>query len=58
MSIVKKGKLALNPDKAEIDTRFIANEEIEFGVGVEFADSEGKLQPFGTGVTIILLVLP
>lgn len=49
MSIDKKGKLALNPEKAEIDTRFIANEEIDFGAGVEFADSEGKLNKFGTG---------
>lgn len=49
MAIDKKGKLALNPDKAEIDARFIANEEINFGKGVEFADSEGKLQTFSTG---------
>jgi len=49
MSIAKKGKLALNPDKAEIDTRFIASEEIDFGAGVEFADTEGKLQMYGTG---------
>lgn len=49
MAIVKKGKFAGNPQKAEIDTRFKASAAIKFGKGVELGASDDVVATFAGG---------
>ena len=49
MSITKKGKFAGNPQKAKVDTRFKASEDIDFGVGVEYTDTDDELATYSGG---------
>ncbi len=51
MSIVKKGKFAGNPQKAEVDTRFKASDDgaIKFGKGVQVTDVEDEVKTFDGG---------